>query len=663
MKKTIGGNRLGSGAKMEVDLRNYGRSTHNLGAIWRSTTSSGTLVPFMSELALPGDTFDIELMCDIMTHPTVGPMLGSYKVQLDVFQIPIRLYIAALHNNKLDIGLKMEEVKLPQIRVAANADIDPSDVSQIHPSCILSYLNIRGVGRPLALTGGTIKRDFNAIPLIGYWDIYKNYYANKQEGIGAVIHSPRNSTTTIESIEVKGTVENPDDYFTLPEDDQAVVTPQHMTSGTFVRINWPSPMTEPAEGTILLRLGLNYYVTPEDMFYVKIVGANETVFSSPKPEFYTAIIYAWAYNNGGQVPDEAPKIQTFDLTEIDDLRQYLQTTTTPVVFDKETTYLPIKYVLDRNGENTTTCSQNQEGLGIKTYQSDLLNNWMRTSWIDGEDGINQITAISTAGNQFTIDALQLGKKVYDMLNRIAISGGTYDDYLETVYDHKVYKRATTPIYLGGLIKELGFQEIISNSASELDGTTQPLGQLAGKGVMGHKHKGGHIIARIDEPSYIMGIFSLTPRVDYSQGNKWDVNLKTIADFHKPALDEIGFQDLITDQMAYWDTEVAITAGAEAGAITYHSAGKQPAWINYMTNINETRGNFAIPDNEMFMTLNRRYEQINGYLGIKDLTTYIDPSKYNYIFAETALDAQNFWVQINKKITARRKMSAKIMPNL
>ena len=72
-------------------------------------------------------------------------------------------------------------------------------------------------------------------------------------------------------------------------------------------------------------------------------------------------------------------------------------------------------------------------------------------------------------------------------------------------------------------------------------------------------------------------------------------------------------------------------------------------------------NFAIPNNEMFMTLNRRYEMFNGE--IKDLTTYIDPSKYNFIFAETKIDAQNFWMQIGVNLEARRKMSAKIMPNL
>ena len=112
-------------------------------------------------------------------------------------------------------------------------------------------------------------------------------------------------------------------------------------------------------------------------------------------------------------------------------------------------------------------------------------------------------------------------------------------------------------------------------------------------------------------------------------------------------------------MAWWDTIYNnVTLQWET-----KSAGKQPAWLNYMTNVNRTYGNFAIPDNEMFMTLNRRYEYDADNYAIKDLTTYVDPSKFNFIFAETSLDAMNFWTQIGVDIEARRKMSAKVIPNL
>ena len=81
----------------------------------------------------------------------------------------------------------------------------------------------------------------------------------------------------------------------------------------------------------------------------------------------------------------------------------------------------------------------------------------------------------------------------------------------------------------------------------------------------------------------------------------------------------------------------------------------------MTNVNRTFGSFA-EESEMYMTLNRRYEQ-SASGSIQDLTTYIDPQKFNFIFASTALDAQNFWTQIAVNITARRKISAKVIPNL
>ena len=132
-------------------------------------------------------------------------------------------------------------------------------------------------------------------------------------------------------------------------------------------------------------------------------------------------------------------------------------------------------------------------------------------------------------------------KVYKLLNRVAVSGGTYDDWLNAVYTKERIKGVESPMYHGSLIKELAFQEVISNA----DTTDNPLGTLAGRGRLTQKHKGGKMVVKVEEPSYIMGIFSLTPRIDYSQGNKWDMLLETLDDLHKPQLDAIGFQDLVT----------------------------------------------------------------------------------------------------------------------
>ena len=124
MNTSIGGDRIGSGNKMDLSFKNYERSTHDLSYLWRSSMSAGTLVPFMNLVALPGDNLRIELDTEVLTLPTIGPLFGSFKVQLDVFEVPIRLYNAKLHMNKLGIGMDMDSIFFPQFPVYVNNHAD-----------------------------------------------------------------------------------------------------------------------------------------------------------------------------------------------------------------------------------------------------------------------------------------------------------------------------------------------------------------------------------------------------------------------------------------------------------------------------------------------------------------------------------------------------------
>lgn len=654
-KIAFGKNTVGSGKKMQVELKNYERSTHDLSYLWRSTMASGTLVPFMSLLGLPGDTFDIDTDAVGNTHPTVGPLFGSYKLQADIYMCPIRLYQGQLHNNKLGIGMNMANVKLPLLRmVATSPDLtnDP-DNQQVNPSSLFAYLGIRGIGHRTT-PGSLVQRDFNGVPYLAYWDIYKNYYANKQEGVGAYIH-----TEFPALVQTVTTVGGSWGSELIPQDPTKIAGVKP-TRSTIISFNFTG--TQPIQNQLLI-LTQNGWQYASDLFENWSVSGGALNGSGTK--FNTGaenglIFRSWRYVTQTDVRDEEPKVVTFDLKNIDTMRENILVATpnTAAYLITNTAIAPYGPPLVTTGASMPKLSS-QEGLGLKTYQSDIFNNWVNTEWISGPTGVNAISAVSVSGGSFNIDTLNLAKKVYDMLNRIAVSGGSYDDWLDATYSHAQYRRAESPVYMGGLSKEVVFQEVVSNAASSVDGAEQPIGTLAGKGVMSSKKKGGKIVIKVDEPCYIIGIVSLTPRIDYSQGNSWDVNLKTMNDFHKPALDQIGFQDLITDQFAWWDTRLT----SQASEPTYWSAGKTPAWMNYMTATNKVLGNFAIRDNEMFMTLNRRYERDPASGRIKDLTTYIDPVKFNHIFAQTSRDAQNFWMQMSVNITARRKMSAKIMPNL
>ena len=62
-----------------------------------------------------------------------------------------------------------------------------------------------------------------------------------------------------------------------------------------------------------------------------------------------------------------------------------------------------------------------------------------------------------------------------------------------------------------------------------------------------------------------------------------------------------------------------------------------------------------------MVLNRIYDNEYG-TSQPNMSTYIDPSLYNKIFATTGSQEQNFWVQIGCGIKARRVMSARQIPN-
>ena len=91
----------------------------------------------------------------------------------------------------------------------------------------------------------------------------------------------------------------------------------------------------------------------------------------------------------------------------------------------------------------------------------------------------------------------------------------------------------------------------------------------------------------------MGIASITPLVDYSQGNDWDNWLETMDDLHKPQLDGIGYQDLMENKM-------------HGLAKPNLAIGKQPAWLDYMTNFNKSYADFAAGEKESYMVSNRIY---------------------------------------------------------
>ena len=641
IQKNIGKNTIGDNNKMSVNLHDYNMSTHDLSTIVRNTQSPGTLVPNLCLVAQKGDTFDIDIDSNVLTHPTTGPLFGSFKLEHHVYTGPVRLYNSWLHNNRTKIGLNMEQVKLPQIKVKLNQLWDsPSNDEkqwvQVNPSCLLAYLGIRGYANPKASGDKAVSK--NALPILTYFDIFKNYYANTQEEnfymIGA---SPKLSVVINNN--------------SIPDPDNIPQNLGGITNGKAITI---TPTTV-KENEILLRVKTSTNAREQIMipsqlgsFSIKTDNAEIAVTKIPSGQtWYITTIYT----------TKRTSLQSYQLENLDIIRDKILLTSGDMIFDISNETMSVPPFTDfakRTSQKKLNTTNTQFGLCLKTYNSDIYQNWINTEWIEGSNGINEASAVDVSDGKLSMDALNLSQKVYNFLNRIAVSGGTYRDWLETVYTGGNYmERCETPMFEGGVSQEIVFQEVISNSASQ----DEPLGTLAGRGVTTGRQKGGHIRIKVTEPCYIMSICSITPRIDYGQGNTWDTYLKTMNDWHKPALDGIGYQDSLNGERAWWTDYIA-----ENSQLSKTAAGKTVAWINYMTNVNRTFGNFAPEMPESFMVLNRNYSMAtNGQ--IEDLTTYIDPVKFNYIFADTNLDAMNFWVQTKFDIKVRRLISAKQIPNL
>ena len=657
MKVNIGKNTLGDSDKMSVSLREYGRSTHNLSSAWRSPMGVGTLVPFMKLIGLPGDTFDIELDTRIMTHPTIGPLFGNFKFQADVFTCPIRLYNAMLHNNTLNIGLDMSKVKLPVAGMWTKE-------FKMGKASLAEYMGVRKGSRDA--DSKLQKGDYQIIPFLAYYDIFKNYYANKQEERFYVMggSSIQNATSIVSTTFIGKAVDGGHNIITCTGAATATITGTDLKIEDIKKIKftidsvpiyvnvrfeegarsvWEKVTVE--KNKIVIRSRENHIYEISRMLSLKpgeiatLAGTREDIVAGTVTNSYTS---------------------SFPLTEIDDLREYILSKGREQIRigedsdEKLKTLFIYNVLFSPNPEAAGTTqsippivTEEMGGLCLKTHQSDLFNNWVNKEWVDGDNGINAVTDVDVSEGKLNLDALNLAQKVYNMLNRIAISGGSYKDWIETVYTTDYYFRAETPVYEGGLSTTIDFEAVVSNAASTASGVEEPLGSLAGRGF-NQERKGGKIVIKCNEPCYIIGIASITPNVDYSQGNDWDMmQLKTMDDLHKPQLDGIGYQDLLSNQM-------------HGEALLSEAIGKQPAWLNYMTDVNKTYADFAAGETESYMVLNRVYD-VNEAGEITNASTYISPKDYTYIFATNTDTNRDFWVQIGKKIISRRVMSAAQIP--
>lgn len=652
--RTLGKNTLGDNNKMKVAMRDYDMSTHDISTVFRSSMGIGMLVPFCKILCQKGDIIDLDLINKTLSQPTLGPLFGSFKLQHFLFFGGFRLYNSWLHNNRTGIGMKMSDIKLPMM-IANTQGVTTEAYTNISSSALYKYLGwSKSKRKGTEATGGVFK---NGVPLLLYLDIFKNYFANTQEDNFYMLKGA-GSVTLLISDSYQST---DDGYYKIGTDQYTVNFTNATTIETDIKTNDYQRFWDSINVKLMLSDG-GPQITSLGNMTTNALTNKITLNNVVANQYSTILQLQTTRATASFIKTELGQYKLKVLDEIRDVILHTKGNTTLKLIDQNmkesaggSTELGafIKDVKDSQ-------SNKLGGLLLKTYDSDIFNNWIKKEWVEGAGSITDRTTIDVSDGQLTMDMLNLQQKVYNMLNRIAVSGGTYKDWLETVYTAGKYlERPETPVFIGGMTQYIEFDEVISKSATETTYGNQPLGDIAAIGRGGKPTNSGHIHYQCEEPGYIMGLVAITPMVDYSQGNDFDLNLQTIDDIHKPALDGIGYQDLIQEQMV--GETSTYDGGSTIDKLKHLSANKTLAWIDYMTNYNRTYGDFATGEPLDFMVLNRRYDVQNNL--IKDLTTYIDPQKYIEIFADTAIDSQNFWVQTVVQATRRGNYSAKQIPFL
>lgn len=646
--KKIGGDRIGSGAKMMVSAEGYGYSTHDVSKVRRTSMSFGTIVPMGIWMLTSGSRLRMRLDALITSNALLYQLYGSAKFQIDVFSARMALYNPKMLLNLNDQGYEISDIKFPQLQLMTKGIESAANISnqQVNPSSLLRYLGVAGNGTAAGSPTSTVVRHHNAMWMLMYYQTIKEYYANKQEQKGVMIHNIAIAETVV-AMQYDPTPGQGAGYQAIPQSPAATIL-QITEFGVWL-LTFTSP--SPVEGLIILT-DIGEY-TPEQIWIDVYSGgmAGEIFGTFPRDGFLGVNILSWRY----ATPEDPtqPRLVEYDLKAIDRMQMKIMSAveTSEALLITAGDELPYGASM-RNVGSVFSINTTQEGLCVGTYQSDVFNNWLDNATINNLNARSKVKV--DVNGEFSIDMLNITQKLYNYDQRIGVTDGTLDEWREMTYAQVGRSKSLKPVYEGGLSKEIVFDMVISTASTAED----PLGTIASRGQFGNKHKGGYVQIEAEEEKLIMVLAKITPRLVYNQGNDWTTNLKTLDDLHKPALDKIGYQNLITDQIAAFETVVN-----PDGTLVTYSAGKQPAWQWYRTNYDDALGNMA--ESEDYKVFGRTYEakDQSGAYRIKDLTTYINPVKFNDVFAIQSLDAMNFDVQVGMDATLTLVMSEEVIPNL
>ena len=254
---------------------------------------------------------------------------------------------------------------------------------------------------------------YNIVPFLAYYDIFKNYYANKQEERFYVMGgSSIQNKTTIVADAWTGKVNGRRNLRYTGADSAAKIT----ITGTNININDIESIKYTLDGAELEMMFVPQLINGE-YFNVIENTPDKIVLGLKRQRDYfflrefavpdgTLVKLSETTDNIAQGTVSKAYTSSFPLTEIDELREYiLSKGRQEILINKESdeklkSLFIYNVLFSPNPEEDGTPQSippigtlEMGGLCLKTHQSDLFNNWVNKDWVDGDNGINAVTDV------------------------------------------------------------------------------------------------------------------------------------------------------------------------------------------------------------------------------------------------------------------------------
>lgn len=239
---------------LRVSVPSPKRSTFDRSHTNPITADVGYIYPVLVDELLPTDYVKLDLMAFAQTNPLTKPLLGRFTLKFEAFFVPLRLYCQNLDLNNLQPNFS-DDFNLPYFHVPDGIDTlftPEEDFLYMSGTNLLSYLNMFPFDFDSEV--GIAFDKLNGVPFVGYFDIYRNYYANPHDRLIPFRVGRKPSTGTI-SYDVQ------DYYFPLETFDEFVTS---CTLNSIDEENLPQPV------------GVNVSERFREIFRNTATGVNST---------------------------------------------------------------------------------------------------------------------------------------------------------------------------------------------------------------------------------------------------------------------------------------------------------------------------------------------------------------------------------------------------